>query len=121
MGTLCDLTLFRTIQKLKFLHLTLVIGVMKDKKIDKICQELVPLASRIILTRPNIARAALPGEILHILHSQSLLPNSVKVSLVDSIPEAITLAKTQPGLKDIICITGSLYTAGEAKVVLDAR
>ncbi len=114
-------SLSRFIKELKFLHLTLVIGVMKDKEIDKICQDLVPLAFRIILTRPNIARAALPRDILHILHSQSLLPNSVKVSMVDSIPEAITLAKTQSGLKDIICITGSLYTAGEAKVVLDER
>ena len=90
-------------------------------KIDKICQELLCLAFRIIFTRPNSARAALPKEISDIVRARSILPKSAKVSLVDNIPEAITLAKTQSGLKDIICITGSLYIAGEAKVALDER
>ena len=108
------------IKELKFLHCVLIIGIMKDKEIDKICQELVPLASRIILTQPNMPRAALPKEISRILHAQSLVPNSVKVSLVENVPKAISMAKTQAGSKDIICITGSLYIAGEAKVILDA-
>jgi folylpolyglutamate synthase/dihydropteroate synthase len=67
-----------------------------------------------------MARAAKPEEILHILLSRSLLPDSERVHLVGGVPEAITLAKTLAGSNDLICITGSLYTAGEAKAILDA-
>ena len=109
------------IKELKFINLVLIIGIMKDKEIDKICRELVPLASQIILTKPNIARAALPKELLHILQAQSLIINSGTASMVKSVREAVMLAKTKAGPKDIICITGSLYTAGEAKEILDEK
>ena len=105
---------------LEFPRLILVLGIMKDKEIGKICQELVPLASRVILTRPQIERAASPEEIMKILVSQCLVADWGTVSTAESIPEAIALAGAMAGNQDLICITGSLYTVGEAKVFLDA-
>jgi len=108
------------LKELEFSRLILVLGVMKDKEIDKICQELVPLASRVILTQARIERAALPEEILKILVSQCLVADLGTVSTAENIPKAIALAGAMAGHKDLICVTGSLYTVGEAKVFLDA-
>ena len=108
------------LKELKFSRLILVLGIMKDKEIDKICQELVPLASRVILTRPRIERAALPEDILKILVSHCPVSDRGTVSTVENIPKAITLARSMAGNEDLICVTGSLYTVGEAKVFLDA-
>ncbi len=108
------------LKELEFSRLILVLGIMKDKEIDKICQELVPLASRVILTRPQIERAASPEEILEILVSHCLVADWGTASTAENIPEAITLAGAMAGNQDLICVTGSLYTVGEAKVFLDA-
>ncbi|MGA1874698.1 MAG: bifunctional folylpolyglutamate synthase/dihydrofolate synthase [bacterium] len=109
------------LKDMEFSELILVMGIMRDKDIGGICRELVPLASRIILTRPEMARAAKPEEILRILLFRSLLiENSERVHLVEGVSEAVTLAKTLARSNDLICITGSLYTAGEAKAILDA-
>ncbi|MEW5801355.1 MAG: folylpolyglutamate synthase/dihydrofolate synthase family protein [bacterium] len=106
---------------LGFPRLILVLGIMKDKEIAGICQELVPLASRVVLTRPSIARASSPEEILDIITSRCLVSDRESISITESIPEAITLARTVAHPKDLICVTGSLFTVGEAKVFLDAR
>jgi len=108
------------LEGLGFARLLLVLGIMKDKEVDKICQELVPLASRVILTRPRIERAASPEVILKILASHCLVADWGTVSTAENIPKAITLARAMAGQQDLICITGSLYTVGEAKVFLDA-
>jgi folylpolyglutamate synthase/dihydropteroate synthase len=108
------------LEGLGFSRLILVLGIMKDKEIDKICQELVPLASKVILTRPRIERAASPEVILNILASRCLVADWGTVSTAEDIPKAITLARAMAGQQDLICITGSLYTVGEAKVFLDA-
>jgi dihydrofolate synthase / folylpolyglutamate synthase len=94
----------------QYRHLNLVIGIMKDKNISSILHLLVPLADRIILTRSYTDRAAPPA-----LLKQALGRYGKKAETIEDLKSAIEkgLALTPP--EDLLCITGSLYTVGEAR------
>ncbi|MCL6583512.1 MAG: bifunctional folylpolyglutamate synthase/dihydrofolate synthase [bacterium] len=108
------------LEELEFSRLILVLGIMKDKDIGGICQELVPLADRVIVTRPRIDRAASGQEIINVLVSKALVADWKMVSVAATVPEAIIMARSMAEAGDLICLTGSLYTVGEAKGFLDA-
>ncbi|NWF93737.1 MAG: bifunctional folylpolyglutamate synthase/dihydrofolate synthase [Syntrophaceae bacterium] len=91
-------------------HLTLLIGVMKDKDIRSILGLLAPLADRIILTRPNSERAAPPA-----LLKKELGRNGRRAEIIEDLKEAIQRGLSITGQEDLFCITGSLYTVGEAR------
>ncbi|HEA47119.1 MAG TPA: bifunctional folylpolyglutamate synthase/dihydrofolate synthase [bacterium] len=89
--------------------LILVLGILKEKDIKGIVAQLAPLASRIIITRPQTPRAVEPEEIVEIAkeYSGSIV---IKEKVSQAIRQAISYAES----KDIILITGSLYTVSEA-------
>ncbi len=90
----------------------LVFGVMKDKDFKEMLHEILPLVQQTILTRPEIERAALPADVARYAPG-ALIAASVK----DAVDRAFALADEH----DLIIITGSFYTAGEAKRLLDER
>jgi dihydrofolate synthase/folylpolyglutamate synthase len=90
----------------------LVFGVMKDKDFKEMLQEILPVVQQTILTRPEIERAALPTDVARYAPG-ALIAASVK----DAVEEAFAMACEQ----DLIIITGSFYTVGEAKRLLDER
>ncbi len=96
-------------------HLILVIGILKDKDIRAILRFLEPLADTVILTRPDDQRAAAPEDLLR------QMPRSGKAVIFDRVPEAIQQALALARPEDLICVTGSLYTVGEAKAFLEGR
>ncbi|HAR95384.1 MAG TPA: bifunctional folylpolyglutamate synthase/dihydrofolate synthase [Deltaproteobacteria bacterium] len=90
-------------------RIILVFGVMRDKDWKEILNLLLPLASDIILTRPAIERAAPP----------ELLARSVPgATLADDVKGALSMARKRAVEGDIIVVTGSLYTVGEAKTAI---
>jgi dihydrofolate synthase/folylpolyglutamate synthase len=91
-------------------HLILLIGIMKDKDIESILHSLSPLADRIILTRPGTDRAASPA-----LLRKALGRNGKKAEVIEDLRKAIDRGLSLTGEEDILCITGSLYTVGEAR------
>jgi dihydrofolate synthase/folylpolyglutamate synthase len=91
-------------------HLVLLIGIMKDKDVHSILHSLSPLADRIILTRPGTDRAASPG-----LLRKALGRNGKKAEVIEDFRKAIDKGLSLTGEEDILCITGSLYTVGEAR------
>lgn len=91
----------------------LVFGVMKDKDIEKIARWLFPLASRIILTRPRLERAASPAEI-----AAGLSQYRDRCFIEEEVPAAIRLALALSGGKIPILIAGSLFLVGEARQFL---
>jgi dihydrofolate synthase/folylpolyglutamate synthase len=91
-------------------HLILLIGIMKDKDIESILHFLSPLADRIILTRPTTDRAASPA-----LLRKALGRNGKKAEVVEDFRKAIDRGLALTGEEDLFCITGSLYTVGEAR------
>ena len=91
-------------------HLVLLIGIMKDKDVHSILHSLSPLADRIILTRPGTDRAASPA-----LLRKALGRNGKKAEVIEDFRKAINKGLSLTGEEDILCITGSLYTVGEAR------
>jgi len=95
-------------------QLILVLGILEDKDIDSIIKRILPLANRVIYTRPTYERAADP----HYLKDKAgEVGKAGEVCL--SIPVAIDRARNVAGKRDLILITGSLYTVGEAKSYFD--
>jgi dihydrofolate synthase / folylpolyglutamate synthase len=89
---------------------TLVIGILDDKPFDRILADLVPLASRTILTRPKIDRALPP---------ETLLPaarrHGNRIEIARNVESAIRRATGDAAPGDAVVIAGSLYVVGEAK------
>lgn len=94
----------------EYRHLILLIGIMKDKDVHSILHSLTPLADHIILTRPGIDRAA-PPELL----KKAMGRNGKKAEVIENFNKAIERGLSLTGEKDLLCITGSLYTVGEAR------
>jgi len=97
-----------------FERLILVVGIMEDKDILNILKKIVPLASRVIYTRPTYYRAANPQYLMDVA-KEFRKDGEVQFPLSTAIERARDLA----GKKDLILITGSLFTVGEAKSYLD--
>ncbi|HXY54486.1 MAG TPA: folylpolyglutamate synthase/dihydrofolate synthase family protein [Nitrospirota bacterium] len=103
------------VQEMKsaYRRLVLIIGILGDKDYRGILAELVPLAERVIVTRPQYSRAmdvqALASEVQR-LHSA--------VVTAETVGDAIAMARQTAGADDLILVTGSLYVVGEARSVL---
>ncbi len=96
-------------------RLILVIGILSDKDYCGIVAELVPLADRIVVTKPQYSRAldvkVLAAEIGR-LHAQ--------VATAETVGEALSLARNIASVDDIILVTGSLYIVGDARTLFVA-
>lgn len=91
-------------------HLHLVMGIMADKDIRGIFRRLLPLAETAIFTQPRYARAANPESLRRLAR-----PYIQKHYVIPDLASAIDQAKSLAEPNDLICITGSLYFAGEVK------
>ncbi len=89
--------------------LILVLGILKDKDIKGVTAQIAPLASRIIITKPQTPRAAEPEEIAMVAKKYS-----GSIVIKERVSQAIEYALSCVTRRDIVLITGSLYTVGEA-------
>lgn len=94
-------------------RLVLVIGVLMDKDYRGIVSQLAPLADRIVVTQPNYSRALGVGSLAAEIKA---FPGAVDSA--ETVAEAIGLARQGAAENDLILITGSLYTVGDARAVL---
>ncbi|MDY6861404.1 MAG: folylpolyglutamate synthase/dihydrofolate synthase family protein [Thermodesulfobacteriota bacterium] len=93
----------------KYNRLFLVLGIMIDKDIENILSYLMPIASKVFLTRPQMDRAAPLNEL-----SRYIKKFKKEIRKIENVEDAIKAALKQADSNDIICITGSLFTVGEA-------
>ncbi|MCE5193930.1 MAG: bifunctional folylpolyglutamate synthase/dihydrofolate synthase [Nitrospiraceae bacterium] len=100
----------------KYKRIILILGIMADKDIKEILAHLLPLASDIILTAPDFDRAASPDKLTE--EAESL---GFKYTKAKNIKDAVYLAANIWGNGDLIVITGSFYTIGEAKEILGEK
>jgi dihydrofolate synthase/folylpolyglutamate synthase len=89
-----------------------VLGVLKDKDLKTIVSTIVPISDVIIVTKSCNPRAADPVVLQDMI---TALDVDKTVFVEDSIPRAIDHAKRSARQKDLICVTGSLFTVGEAR------
>jgi dihydrofolate synthase/folylpolyglutamate synthase len=97
-------------KEFQYHHLILLIGIMKDKDIQPMLHLLAPLADHIILTKPHTDRAAPPSVL-----KKALGENGKKAEMTEDFKEAIKRGLLLTQGEDLLCITGSLYTVGEAR------
>jgi dihydrofolate synthase/folylpolyglutamate synthase len=106
----------RELKALKQAGLVLVLGVLKDKDLRGICKEFGPLAERAIATSPGTKRA-FPAEAVAKALYEFVDDVTIETTVAGALDRALMLANPD----DIVLVTGSLYTAGEAKQWLAQR
>jgi len=99
--------------------IVLILGIMADKDIEGIMRPLLQVASEIILTAPDYARAASPDQLAAFARASGLEPATAP-SLEKAMELAVMKAESGPfrTRRSLIVITGSFYTIGEAKTLL---
>jgi len=103
-------------EELEFNRLYLVLGIMADKEVEGIISPLAPLAHEIILSRPKYERASNPSDLLPLTRRYN-----VNCTAFNDLREAIDYAKSRAGNEDLIIISGSLFTVGEARGILTGQ
>jgi len=93
-------------------RLILVLAIFADKDYKKMIQIIAPKADLIITTKAKSPRAT-PPQVIAKEAAQYIEQN--KIIVTENIPQAINCALSNSKKDDLICITGSLYTVGEAK------
>jgi dihydrofolate synthase/folylpolyglutamate synthase len=95
---------------------TLIFGASSDKDFDAMFDALLPVSSRVILTRAHSARAASPERL-----SERMSAHNVLSAIADSVADALDAALRWPSKDSGVIITGSLFIAAEAEEAWAAR
>lgn len=101
------------LEEFTYERLLLVLGIMNDKDYRRIISTLVPLADTTVLCKPRCERAALPQVLLN-----EVTRIEKRGRIVEDVREAVQYLLSRATERDLICITGSFYTIGEAKAYL---
>jgi len=94
-------------------RLLVVLGIMADKEISAMMKDIAPQADLLFLTKVQNERAAS----VDLLEAESLSYEKPYRKL-GTVAEALTEALGEAGKEDLILVTGSLYTVGEARAHL---
>jgi dihydrofolate synthase / folylpolyglutamate synthase len=96
-------------------RIILVLGMCHDKDIRGVLESIVPLAWKIVLTKSLNPRACAPLKLQDIAEP---LARDREIIACESVPLAMSTAMHLAGEKDLILVTGSLFTVGEARSYL---
>jgi len=96
----------------QFKKLILIIGILEDKNYQEMISHVLPISDITILTKSNNTRACEPKILKETIEKLGFKNH---VSIIKKIPEAIKYAKMKAETGDLICISGSLFTVGEAR------
>lgn len=93
-------------------NIILGIGILGDKDASML-DEIVPLANKLVLTKPNNPRAMSVENLEKILEKYEKITLK-KEKIVDAVEEALFLANDD----DVVVFAGSLYMIGEVRTIL---
>jgi len=89
-------------------RLILILGILSDKNVQEILGIITPIADTIIVTKSHNKRACDPSKLKEMIGKKDAV-------IKDEISDALNHAKKVAKKQDLICVTGSLFTIGEAK------
>ncbi len=106
--------LARALSDLLIDRYVLIIGVLGDKDIAGITQAVVPNSVYVIVTEPDVARAASANLVAEFVSKCTVgdTPIEVNEHIVQAVARGVLLAQQ---LSLSLCIMGSLYTVAQAK------
>lgn len=88
----------------------LIFGVMKDKEYETMLRTITPGFDVVILTKPDVERALSP-DIMKCFTNEPRISHNIRDALIE--------AQRISNPEDLVLITGSLFTVGEAKQLID--
>ncbi len=91
-----------------------VVGVLEDKDLSGIVSKLAPICRELILTEPDSKRA------FRVEDAAEALQGVVTVRAIKPVSDAVEAAINEADNRDVVLVTGSLYTAGEACLFIDS-
>jgi dihydrofolate synthase/folylpolyglutamate synthase len=94
--------------------ITLVVGILDDKPYQSMLKSLLPVCSRVIVTRAKTDRALDPRRLF-----ETAKKTLSDVRIVSDVAQAFKQAVADADFNDVICIAGSLYVVGEAKAAIE--
>jgi dihydrofolate synthase/folylpolyglutamate synthase len=99
-------------QNIPYDSMVVIFGCNNDKDIKGMMAELQYGADKVIFTRSNSVKAMPPQDLADVYTELC----SKMCQTAGSLGEALQLARSAIGREDLICITGSFYLIGQAKV-----
>ena len=96
--------------------ITFLIGIMADKDIPQMIEQLAPLTQEFITVTPDNPRA-LSADVL----AGMLVERGLTATSRGSVEEGVRLAIERAGRDGIVCALGSLYLLGDVRALLGAR
>jgi len=99
-------------QNIPYDSMVVIFGCNGDKDIEGMLRELQYGADKVIFTRSNSVKAAAPQDLSDMY--TEICGKMCQTAL--SLGEALLIAKSAVGRGDLICITGSFYLIGQAKL-----
>jgi dihydrofolate synthase/folylpolyglutamate synthase len=97
-------------EEFDYRRLYMVMGVMEDKEVAIILSELAPLADMLIASRPHNPRAIAAQRIAEIARNYCK-----EVAVIEDVGQGVKYVQEKAHADDLIVVTGSLYTVGEAR------
>ncbi|MEN6465385.1 MAG: folylpolyglutamate synthase/dihydrofolate synthase family protein [Syntrophaceae bacterium] len=94
----------------KYRKLIFILGVLRDKNYRAMFRKIFQMADHIILTRPDTGRG---------LEPELFGADSPKVTMRSSPREALQMALSMAGPRDLICATGSLYLIADIRELIN--
>jgi dihydrofolate synthase/folylpolyglutamate synthase len=91
-------------------RIMLVFGASGDHPFQDALRELLPIATRMFITRSRHPRAAAPERLL-----ETVVQLGYQASVVTPVGEAIMAALQNSATNDLICVTGSVFTVADAR------
>lgn len=91
----------------------LIFGASNDKDIAGMLEELLPRAASVIFTQADHPRAASPDALWQLAASYSL-----EALTASNVGGALNAARARANSHDMICVTGSLFIAAEARALV---
>ncbi|MGQ9524884.1 MAG: bifunctional folylpolyglutamate synthase/dihydrofolate synthase [Armatimonadota bacterium] len=90
-----------------------VMGMLKGHSVQEVVRLIAPLADVFIATSPDSPRAY-PADVV----ADAAATAGAQVETVVPVPMAVARALELAGPEDLLCVTGSFYTVGEARQYL---
>jgi len=101
-------------QHVPYDSMVLIFGCCSDKDVEGMLGRITGGADKVIFTRVNSIRSANPHE----LAARYTEQYGKMAQVADTLEDALLIAYRAVTKEDLICITGSFYLVGEAKVML---
>lgn len=96
--------------------IVLGIGILKDKDVDNMVSQLVPLADKVIVTEPNIYRAMKAEEL-----AEKVAKYNSNYYIEKDIVKAVNKAYEVADKNDVILFSGSLYLIGDVRKIVNKK